>query len=187
MNLFFRLLLVFLRASLSRKDIGIFEPTRLRSRVMLTDQDMFAHMTNSRYFSFSDLGTINFIIRTGCWSKLRKRGWFPVICAETAIFARMLRWRQAFEVETRLAGWTDTYICLEHRFLRNGGLAARVRLVARFASRRRERVSMADVTALLGVEESSPPLGEDFLSMIEDIETARSGASGRVSADDGGR
>ena len=188
MNLFLRLLLVFIRASLSKKDTSIFGSTKLKSRVMLTDQDMFAHMTNSRYFSFSDLGTINFIIRTGCWSHLRKRGWFPVICTEKAVFVRMLRWRQAFEVETRLAGWTDTYICLEHTFLRKEALVARVQLVARFASQKRgERVSMSDVTALLGVEDASPPLSDNFAELVAEMETARDERSQAREAENGGR
>ena len=140
MNLFIRLLMTFLRAKLARGQANLFDTTRIRSRVMLTDQDMFAHMTNSRYFSFSDLAIINYIVRTGCWTKLRKQGWFPVVASETVIFSGMLRAHQAFEVETRLVGWTGTYICLEHRFMRNSRERARVRIVARFASRKRERV-----------------------------------------------
>lgn len=188
MNLFLRLLLVFIRASLSKKDTSIFGSTKLKSRVMLGDQDMFAHMTNSRYFSFSDLGTINFIIRTGCWSHLRKRGWFPVICSEKGVFVRMLRWRQAFEVETRIAGWTDTHICLEHTFLRGDDLVARVKLVARFASRKKgERVTIPDVTALLGVEEAPPSMSEDFASMVAEVETARAGRARARLQENGGR
>ncbi|WP_300378982.1 acyl-CoA thioesterase [Henriciella sp.] len=173
MNLFLRLLMTFLRARLSRERPGLFDITRIRSRVMLTDQDMFAHMTNSRYFSFSDLAIINYIIRTGCWKKLRKQGWFPVVCSETVVFSRMLRAHQAFEIETHLVGWTSTYICLEHRFTRKNKETARVRIVARFASRRQERVSMDDITRLLDVETASPPLDEAYQGMIADVEAAR--------------
>lgn len=173
MNLFLRLLLTFIRASLARERPGLLDTTCIRSRVMLTDQDMFSHMTNSRYFSFSDLGIINYVVRTGAWQKLRKRGWFPVVCAEAVTFAGMLRAHQAFTVETRLVGWSDTYLCLEHRFLRRGEETARVNIVARIASRRKEKVSMADLVALLGVEQTSPSLSETFLGMISDIEAAR--------------
>lgn len=173
MNLFLRLVLTFIRASLSRKRSGLLDTTRIRSRVMLTDQDMFAHMTNSRYFSFSDLAIVNYIIRTGALGKLRKKGWNPVVCAETAVFASMLRAHQSFEVATRLVGWTDKYICLEHRFLRNGEETARVRIVARFASRSREKVSTHDVIALLGITETSPPLSEEFQGLVSDVEAAR--------------
>ncbi|WP_084399929.1 acyl-CoA thioesterase [Henriciella aquimarina] len=173
MNLFLRLLMTFIRARLSKETPGLFETTRIRSRVMLTDQDMFAHMTNSRYFSFSDLAIINYIVRTGCWTKLRKQGWFPVVCSESVTFARMLRAHQAFTVETRLVGWTDTYICLEHCFLRGKKETATVRIVARFASRKKDRVLMEDVTALLGVEDASPELPDTYLGMIDDVQEAR--------------
>lgn len=173
MNLFLRLMLTFIRASLAKQTPGLFDTTRLRSRVMLTDQDMFAHMTNSRYFSFSDLAIINYIVRTRCWPKLRKQGWHPVVCSETVTFARMLRAHQAFEVETRLIGWNDTYICFEHRFIRGTAHTATVRIVARFASRKRSRVAMSDVTALLGVQDASPDLPEIYRQMIADVEVTR--------------
>ena len=174
MNLFFRLLLVFLKASFSRKTTDIFDTTVIRSRVMLTDQDMFAHMTNSRYFSFSDLAIINYVVRTGSWSKLRKRGWSPVVAAESVTFLRMLRAHQRFNVETRLVGWDERYLCLEHRFVRGGDPTAVVRIVARFASRNRsERVMMSDVTELLDVSQQSPTLPDTFKRMIHDLTQAR--------------
>lgn len=173
MNLFFRLMLVFLRASLERGKVSLFEPVSMRSRVMLTDQDMFAHMTNSRYFSFSDLGVINYIVRTGFWPKLRKRGWFPVICGESVTFSRMLRWRDRFDVTTRLVGWSGPYICLQHDFTSKDRHTATVRIVARFASRNRRQVPISDVIELLAIEEASPPLPTEFEKMIADVEAAR--------------
>ena len=178
MNLFFRLVLVFLKAVISRKTAGFWGETEIRSRVMLTDQDMFAHMTNSRYFSFSDLATINYMIRTDAWPHLRKRGWMPVVAGEAVVFRKMLRAHQAFRVVTRLAGWDDTYLCLEHRFLRDGVETACVRVVARFVSRdKTERVSISDVMRLLGITSSSPALPDAFRNMIEDIRGARAEAS----------
>ncbi|MEQ9316332.1 MAG: thioesterase family protein [Henriciella sp.] len=186
MNLFFRLLLVFLRATFSKKNDDVFAETELRSRVMLTDQDMFAHMTNSRYFSFSDLATINYIIRTGYWPKLRKAGWVPVVAAESVTFARTLKAHQAFVIKTRLQGWDERYICLEHNFIRNGKQTARVRSIARFASRRKGKsVTMADVMNLLGVERPSPALPEPYQRLIEDIQADRAAPAEEV--ENGGR
>ncbi|MGB3627091.1 MAG: thioesterase family protein [Henriciella sp.] len=174
MNLFFRLLFVFLRAHFSKKDTDPFDETEIRSRVMLTDQDMFAHMTNSRYFSFSDLATTNFIIRTNFWSRLRKRGWVPVVTAESVTFVKSLRAHQAFSVKTKLVGWDEKYICLEHDFIHKGQKTARVRIVARFASRTKgERVMMSDVVNLLGVDRQSPPLPDPYRRLIEDIRADR--------------
>ncbi|MEM5517619.1 thioesterase family protein [Henriciella sp. AS95] len=178
MNLFFRLLCVFFKAYFSKKDTHYLDETEIRSRVMLTDQDMFAHMTNSRYFSFSDLATIDYIIRTNAWALLRKRGWMPVVASEAVAFRRMLRAHQAFKVTTRLVGWNDTYLCLEHRFVRDEEETALLRVVARFASRKKsERVLIKDVTKLLGITQASPPLPREFQNMIDDIQTFRDSAS----------
>ena len=173
MNLFLRLVLTFIRASLARRKSGILEPAEIRSRVMLTDQDMFAHMTNSRYFSFSDLAIINYVVRTGAWQKFRKQGWFPVVCAESVTFAGMLRAHQAFRVETRLSGWTDTYLCFEHRFWRKDEETARVYIVARITSRTEGSIAIENVIDLLGVTDTSPPLSDTHRGMVSDIEAAR--------------
>jgi len=173
MNLFLRLVLTFLRARFSKERASLFDITKIRSRVMLTDQDMFSHMTNSRYFSFSDLGIINYVVRTGAWKQFRRKGWFPVVCAESVTFAGMLRAHQAFTVETRLVGWSETYLCLEHRFLHKASETARVSIVARIASRSREKVTIDDLVNLLGVSETSPALSDRFLSLISDVEAAR--------------
>ena len=140
---------------------------------MLTDQDMFSHMTNSRYFSFSDLGIINYVVRTGAWKQFKRMGWFPVVCAESVTFARMLRAHQAFTVETRLVGWTGTYLCLEHRFPHRDSETARVRIVARIASRTKEKVTIHDLVALLGVTQTSPALCDNYLGLISDVEATR--------------
>lgn len=173
MNLFLRLLMVFVKASLSGQRVSVFDTTIVKSRVMLTDQDMFAHMTNSRYFSFSDLATINYIIRTGSWKTLRKRALFPVVCSESVVFSRMLRAHQAFEIRTHLVGWTGTYLCLEHNFCRNDDVTACARIVARFASRKKEKITMEDIVALLGIEGNSPALPDTYNAMIADIDSAR--------------
>jgi len=175
-NLFLRLILVFIRASLSKQRFGILDETRLRYRVWLTDQDMFAHMTNSRYLSFSDLGTINYIMRTGCWSILRKRGWFPVICAQSMVISRMLKTPQKFEVVTKITGWTEAYVGLSHKFYRQGHQHAEVRVIARFASKDKSRVSPQAMIDATGGKVDSPQLPAPYLAMIEDIEQARTRA-----------
>ena len=173
MNLFFRLLLVFFRARFAKQQLGIFDEAVLKSRVLLTDQDMFAHMTNSRYFSFSDLAIINYIVRIGCWPILRKKGWFPVVCGEDVILTRMLRTPQKFEIRSRLAGWTEDYICFHHRFVRDDKQTAEVHIVARFASRKLEKVTIPNVVDAVGYDGESPQLSEHFLTMIRNIERAR--------------
>lgn len=131
------------------------------------------HMTNSRYLSFSDLGTINYIMRTGCWSELKKRRWYPVICAQSMIITRMLTTPQKFELVTKIAGWTDTYVGISHTFMHRGRKHAEVRVIARFASRDKSKVAPQDMIDAVGSNISSPVLSDDYISMIDQIEERR--------------
>ncbi|WOR13679.1 thioesterase family protein [Hyphomonas sp. FCG-A18] len=173
MNLFFRLVRIFLAALFSKKDGGITDLYKLKFSVWLTDQDMFAHMTNSRYFSFSDLGTINFIIRSNCWGTMRKRGWIPVILSEKVIVGKMLKFPQAFELETQITCWDDTYVAIQHKFVRKGRTHATVELVAKFAATDRSFVNPEMVLKAVGHDVTSPPLTKTFIELRDDIIAAR--------------
>lgn len=173
MNLFFRLVWVFLKASFAKTQIAVTGSAILKFRVWLTDQDMFAHLTNSRYMSFSDLGTINFIIRSGFWGVMRKRGWFPVICAQSMTISRMLKTPQAFEVVTKLVGWDETYVGISHTFMRDGNVHAQVNVLARFTSGKRKKIAPQDVIEAAGSNTQSPDMPEAFQRLIVQIDTAR--------------
>ncbi|MEM1036353.1 MAG: thioesterase family protein [Pseudomonadota bacterium] len=169
MNLFFRLLRVFLNAIFSKKDGKITDLYKLKFSVWLTDQDMFAHLTNSRYFSFSDLGTINFIIRSGCWGTMRKRGWIPVILSEKVVISKMLKFPQGFDLNTQVTCWDDTYVCLQHNFILNGRTHATVNVLAKFAATNRSYVNPAMVLETVGHDTTSPPLTKTFIELRQDI------------------
>ncbi len=173
MNLFFRLLRVFITALFSKKNNPILKPVSRTYRVWITDQDMFAHMTNSRYLSFSDLGTINYIIRSGTWAVLREMGWFPVICGQTMAVARMLRFPHKFKVTTRITGWNEKYVGLLHEFSSRGRTTAQVKVVARFASNDRKQVNPQSMVDILDPETKNPGLAPEYLSIIDQIEDLR--------------
>lgn len=167
MNLFFRLVFMVIRALFSRKTAPFYGPTRLKFRVWLTDQDMFAHMTNSRYSSFSDLGTINYLIRAGFGKVLRKRGWAPVVCAQSMVVSRMLKTPQSFDIETHLVAWNETYIGLQHTFIRNDRPTAHVYVLGRLTAQDRSKPTPHDLALAMGVTEKSPEFTQPFLKLIE--------------------
>lgn len=173
MNLFFRLLFVFIRATMSKQRIGLLDQARLKYRVWLTDQDMFAHMTNSRYMSFADLGTVNYIIRSGCWRTMRKLGWFPVICGQSMTITRMLKTPQKFEIVSNLVGWDDTYVGISHKFMRDGRQHAEVRVIAKFASSDRKRLMPQDMIDAVGSSAISPPMPAAFQDIIDELTAAK--------------
>lgn len=173
MNLFLRLLRVFFGAIFSVKDGKITDLYKLKFSVWLTDQDMFAHLTNSRYFSFSDLGTINFIIRSNCWSTMRKRGWIPVILSEKVVISKMLKFPQKFDLETQITCWDETYVGLRHTFIRKDRIHATVNVLAKFAATDRSFVNPEMVLKTVGHETTSPALTETFIELRNDVLSSR--------------
>ncbi|MFM1816987.1 MAG: hypothetical protein RLZ98_3682 [Pseudomonadota bacterium] len=169
MNLFFRFLRVFLPAFFSKVKTGLLDLHIVRSAVWLGDQDPMGHMTNSRYSSFTDLGTMNFMGRTGALKAYRKRGWIPIVQSESFNYFRMLKYPQKFEVQTRLAGWDDVFICFEHKFISKGQVYAESRMVARLYGRKRAKVTAKEAMEALGVMLESPPLDAVFQRMLGEL------------------
>ncbi|MEX1252304.1 MAG: thioesterase family protein [Hyphomonas sp.] len=170
MNLFFRFLRVFLPAFFSKVKTAILDLHIVRSAVWLGDQDPMGHMTNSRYSSFTDLGTMNFMGRTGALKTYRKRGWIPIVQYESFNYSRMLRYPQKFELQTRLAGWDDCFICFEHKFISKGQVHATSRMVARLYGRKKAKVTADMAMEALGVKFESPPLDEHYQRIIAELQ-----------------
>jgi acyl-CoA thioesterase FadM len=165
-NLFLRLLLVWLKSRFkSRK--GYFDEIVTRFRVWPTDQDMFRHMTNSRYFSLTDVCIIDFLLQTRAWAVLSKRSWIPIVVYEDLAFRRMLRWPQKFTVRTRLLGWDENNVIISHAFVRaDGEVTAEGFNVARFVSTKGERIETARVVGALDPQMTSPALPQTALAAL---------------------
>lgn len=170
MNLFFRFLRIFLPAFFTKKRTGLMDVHTIRSSVWIGDQDPLGHMTNSRYSSFTDLGTMNYMGRTGALMTYRKRGWSPIVQHESITFYRMMKFPQKFELTTQLVGWEDCYICFRHRFHSKGKLIAESRMVARLVGRRRQKVTTDMALEAMGLDLTSPPLSQRYLDAIADLQ-----------------
>ena len=174
MNLFFRRLWIYLRASLSAKNTPLDNDFRLTFRVLLTDQDMFLHMTNSRYLSFSDLGGLNLFIRTGLWRALKANGWSLEIAAQTRIIARMLKSPQTFELVSTLDGWTDDYLALGQCFQRGPMVHADVKSLMRIVDSGGTQIKTRPLLDAIGASGPSPDLPIGFSNLLETTETHKS-------------
>lgn len=158
MNLFLRIFLVWVK-SLFRPKIGLLEEAETFFRVWLTDQDAFRHMTNSRYFSLTDVCIIDYMLRTGAWAKLSRKGWLPFVVYEDMIIEKTLTFPERFSVRTKLLGWNETHVVIRHIFQRaDGTVTAEGFTLARFVGKKRQRPTPADVLAMLGQPLSSPTL-----------------------------
>ena len=167
MNLFFRRLWVYLRAQLSSKDGGFTDVYSVDFRVWLTDQDAFLHLTNSRYLSFSDLGRLNLLVRSGIWAVLKRQGWDIVICSQTRTIARMLKSPQTFEMACQITGWTDEHLAICHRFKRSERVHAEVNTLVQIQTRAGVVIPAAELLEQLRVSAPSPQLTAVFSDLVQ--------------------
>lgn len=149
MNLYFRLLLLHLRTRRARRR-SLWDEARTPFRVTLTDLDPLRHMNNARYLALLDLGRLDLMIRSGFWGDLTRRGWYPVVAAQTITYKRSLTLGQRFELRTHVLGVDDRAVYLEQTFVRQGAVMARAVVQARFLRRSGGTVPTADLLEAAG-------------------------------------
>jgi acyl-CoA thioesterase FadM len=157
--MFFRLLALVLTARLRRR-AHILGPCRTPFRVLPTDIDVLRHMNNGVYFSIFDLARIDLLSRSGLLAKLRKRGWYAVVAAETGSFRKSLELFQRFDVVTSVVGWDERHVYFEHRVLRHGRVTTSAVIQLRFLARSGERLTPDQVMRLLPEPPMRPELPE---------------------------
>jgi len=133
-------------------------PCRTHFRVGPTDLDILGHVNNGKYFSLMDLARVDLIGRAGLLPHLRRRGWVPVVVAETIQLRRSLSLFQAFVIHTRVLGWDDKAFVLDQHFERGHEVIASAIIRTRFVSRRGGTVPPREVLGLLDLPGESPAL-----------------------------
>jgi acyl-CoA thioesterase FadM len=156
MVLFFRIIILITK-NFFRTRSGVLDESRMRLRVWPTDMDLNFHLNDGRYMSLAGLGRIDLMLRSGLLRRAMKRGWYPVVAAAIIRYRREIKWLEKFELRSRIVGWDKKWTYFEHRFEKDGELAAIA--YARGVIRNREgAVPTSDVMALVGHLEPSPPL-----------------------------
>ena len=92
------------------------------------------------------------------------------------VISRMLRTPQRFDIVTQITGWDDTYVGLSHKFMIKDREHAEVRVIARFASRDKTKVTPQDMIDAVGSNVASPPLPDIYQDLIADVEAGRARA-----------
>jgi acyl-CoA thioesterase FadM len=156
MNLWFRLLKVLLQG-LWRTRVRWDERTLLRFRVWPLDLDINMHMTNARYLALMDLGRLNLILQTGLGRLVVQERWGPVIASALVRFRRPLHLFEAFTLSTRIIGWDEKWIFIEHRIERGNTLVCHALVKGLFMSPR-GAVPPERIARAIGHEGAAPPL-----------------------------
>ena len=156
MVLFFRIVLLIIR-SIFRRRRGVLDESLLRLRVWPTDMDLNFHLNDGRYISLTGLGRIDLMLGTGLLRRAMKRGQYPVVGAVTIRYRREIKAFEKFSLRSRIAGWDDKWTYFEHRFEKDGELAA-IAYARGVLRTRGGPVPTRDV-----ISEPSPPLPPDIV------------------------
>ncbi len=152
-----RLIALVLRSGLWPR-VRPLGPSITPFRVLPGDLDLLGHMNNGVYFSIFDLARTDLMLRSGLMSKMRERGWYAVVKAETASFRSSLKPFRRFDVETRVLGWDERHLYLQHRVLSGGRVATSAVIQARFLGRGGERIAPEQLLDLLPAPVERPEL-----------------------------
>lgn len=126
-------------------------------RVWPNDLDIFFHVNNGVYLTMMDLGRTDMMLRSGSFQPIRKKGWYPVVAAETIRFQRSLKLFQKFVISTEVVGWDEKSIYMQQVFRCNDKQVAVAAINARFLSRTGDKVSPSDLFDLLDEPQREPP------------------------------
>ena len=170
MNLWFRLLRVLVQGLL-RARVPWNARTLLHFRVWPLDLDLNLHMTNARYMALMDLGRMNLILQTGLGRLVVKERWGPVIASALVRFRRPLHIFEAFTLYTRIIGWDEKWIFIEHRMERDGDLVCHALVKGLFMSPG-GAVAPERIAAALGFD-GLPPALPDWVKDWMAVEAAQ--------------
>jgi acyl-CoA thioesterase FadM len=159
MNLILRLLwqAIFSRF---RSPVSVFGPCRTSFTVLPTDLDVLMHVNNGVYLSMMDLARIDLMQRSGLFEPIYKKGWYPVVVAQSIWYRRSLRVFQRFVIETRVLGWDEKAFVIEQRFECRGDVVAHALVRGRFRAKKGGNVAPADIVAMVPNPPATPTLPE---------------------------
>lgn len=172
MNLWLRMLWCILIQPFTGKPEIPHGVSRLKFRVMPHDLDAVGHMNNGRYLTIADLGRFDLVLASGLWRQVVKHRWMPVASTIAIRYRREMRLFEPFWLETRVIGWSDTVIVIEHLYVfqkgkRAGQVAARALFKGGFYSRaQRAYVPISRVLEAMGFDGPAPDLPEDVAAFL---------------------
>jgi acyl-CoA thioesterase FadM len=165
MNLWLRLIRVWLAAR-HRPLLGADDVSVIRVRVSPLDLDLWGHVNGGRYLTLSDLGRLDFSVRTGVFGIVRRNRWTMPMATAALQFRRPLRLFQTCEMHTRIVGWDQKWWYMETLFVRNGSTVATV--VAKAVVRGPDgAIPPKRLLQLLGVDHEPLPVPEHIRRWVE--------------------
>jgi acyl-CoA thioesterase FadM len=172
MNLWLRLLWLFLSSPFRARLVIPGGVSALTFRVLPNDLDLSLHMNNGRYLAIMDLGRLDLLIRSGLGGAVWRNGWTPVANAAIVRFRRELRAFERYRLETRVVAWQEQAVLLEQTFVfadgdRGGQIAARALFKGALYDRRAQRyIPVDELMITIGISAESPPAAADLEAFL---------------------
>jgi acyl-CoA thioesterase FadM len=170
MLLLFRFLLTMLKSRF-RSRIGPLDESVVRFTALPHDCDLNFHLNAGRYVSFMDVARIELIGRVRFIGPMLRRGWRPVAGGAVLRFRRSVLPFQRFDIRSRVVGWDEKWIYVEHIVEKDGEFCAigHMRTVIRSKD---GTIPPSEVLAAMNLNLPSPPLPE-FVAKWRDAEDGR--------------
>jgi len=166
MNLWLRLLRLWSGAR-RRPPLGARDTSVIRVRAWPHDLDVWGHVNGGRYLTLSDLGRLDFFIRTGLARVVRQERWVLPMAVASVRFRRPWRLGQVCELYTRILGWDDTWAFMGTEFRRADKTIALVVTKGVVQDRSRAKVPTADILARLGLAGETLPVSSEVQAWAE--------------------
>ncbi len=141
-----------------RAPVGFMDGCETPFRCWPLDLDTLLHMNNSRYLAVMDLARVDYIRRCGLWGKLRKRGQYPIVEAQTIRYRKSIKLWQRFSIVTRIAGWDVKSFFVTQTFVRGGDVVAEAVVKGRFLKKTRGTVPPEEIVSMAGGPKKAPKL-----------------------------
>jgi acyl-CoA thioesterase FadM len=88
---------------------------RLSYRCSPADIDPYMHMTNGRYPMNMDMARMEFLIRSGIWTRMKKESFWLVAGTISIRFRREIKFWKRFDVTARVITWDARWTYFEHK------------------------------------------------------------------------
>jgi len=142
-------------------------PVDTHFRVLPNDLDALLHVNNGVYLTLMDLGRTDLLLRSDAFHAVRKKGWYPVLAAETIRFKRSLTLFQKFIIRTRVVGWDERSVYLEQLFISKDKLVAKAVVDARFLKKKGGNVTPEELMAFLNIDQNPLELPEWVATWVQ--------------------
>jgi acyl-CoA thioesterase FadM len=118
MNLYLRLLLIYLQAKRATPITLDDLRNELNLTVLPNDLDISLHVNNGRYLTLCDLSRFDLFVRSGLMTVMKQRKLMPLVAYHDMNYKASLKVFQKFSLEMKITDFDGKYFYSDHKFMR---------------------------------------------------------------------